>query len=282
MNERCKICIDPQCGGKMDCDCQGCNKKDCCPRVIRPTIRITRKCSQKCSHCCFSCGPDKTNHMTKETAETIAGFLYANEIVYANVMGGEFWLCKDWQKILGTLIAPLGVVRIVTNGDWAANSKKRTSVINFFKRQRGFRQCHIMISKDRWHTNVNVEHAALLCEKAGIQHRIQDKDDQNAIVPIGRSAFTYGFFSFFACHCHNPQHMYSPLIDETGKIYRCGFGAWDYTHVEEHLEGDFHCAFKEFGLKFNKVFIGNCARCIESYHSTLARENREQYRLTIS
>lgn len=268
MNDRCKICIDPKCDGRMDCDCATCDKQNCCPRVLRPTIRITRKCSQKCAHCCFSCGPDQTDHMTIATARTIAKFLKANDITYSNIMGGEFWLCRNWERVLGTLIEPLDMVRIVTNGDWAAKAESRHRVVEFFAYRP---KCWIMISKDRFHTNTNIDAAAEACIRAAIHCKIQDKDDKNAIVPVGRSAFDFGFYGTFSCYCHNPDKMYAPLIDETGTIFKCGFRIWDYAHVKDHLGGDFHCVFKEFGLKFNKIFVSNCARCSESYRMSILK-----------
>jgi len=200
--------------------------------------------------------------MTIATAKTIAKFLKANGITYANIMGGEFWLCRNWERVLGTLIWPLSMVRVVTNGDWAADVKNKDAVIKFFQ---DHPECHMVISKDRYHTNANTELAVALCDQAEILSRIQDKDDTDAIVPAGRSEFDYGFYSTFSCYCHNPDKMYAPLIDETGVIYKCGFGIWDYAHVTDHLSGDFHCVFKGFGLKFNKIFLSNCARCSEAY-----------------
>ena len=260
----------------MNCDCENCDKQDCCPRVLRPTIRITRKCTQKCGHCCFSCGPDKTDHMTIKTAKTIARFLKANSITYANIMGGEFFLCRNWERVLETLIEPLELVRIVTNGDWAEKAESRNRVVGFFAEHP---QCWFSISKDRWHANANVEAAAAVCINAEILCKIQDIDDKDAIVPVGRSAFDFGFYGSFSCYCHNPDKMYVPLIDETGTIFKCGFGVWDYAHVKDHLDGDFHCVFKEFGLKFNKILVANCARCSESYTRIATKD---QTRLTRS
>ena len=196
MNPRCKICIDPSCEGRMDCDCENCEKVSKCYRIIRPTIRITRKCTQSCEHCCFSCSPRATDHMTAEMAGTIAKFFKANDIFYANIMGGEFWLCEDWVSILGTLVGPLQLVRIVTNGDWAKDKKTSRAVVDFFETHP---VCHLAITKDHWHTN---------------------------------------------------------------------------TNIEDRLEGDFHCAFKKFGLLFNKTFIGSCRRCAQAFAKSKMRGNR--------
>ena len=270
MNERCKICIDPKCDGRMDCDCTNCKKASECYRIIRPTIRVTRKCTQNCEHCCFSCGPKATDHMTVETAETIAHFLKANDIFYANVMGGEFWMCEDWTRVLRALIEPLAIVRVVTSGDWAANQKTSRSVVNFFQKHPA---CHMAITNDHWHTNKHVERAAAICKEAGIEHKIQCDDSDDGIVPVGRGEWHYGPLSMFACYCHKPEHMYAPLIDERGEVYRCGFGVWDYTNVSDHLDGDFHNRFKEYGLRFQKVFIGSCRRCAQAFAESKMRSH---------
>jgi hypothetical protein len=265
MNPRCKICIDPKCDGRMDCNCSTCKKTSECYRVILPTVRITRKCTQSCAHCCFSCSPKAAGHMTVEIAETIARFFKANDIFYANVMGGEFWMCKDWVAVLEALIGPLGTVRVVTNGDWAKGKKTSRAVIDFFQ---AHPVCYMAITRDTWHTNTYVDQAAAACLEAGIDHRIQCEDDKEGVVPAGRGEWECGFWGTFGCYCHRPDHMYTPLIDEDGRVYRCGFGVWDYTNVGNHLEGNFHMAFKEFGLKFNSVFIGSCRNCVRAFETT--------------
>jgi hypothetical protein len=69
----------------------------------------------------------------------------------------------------------------------------------------------------------------------------------------------------FSCYCQNPKKQYDFLIDEVGKIYKCGFGVWDYADISEYLEGEFAPRFKEFNKLFYDQFISNCSRCIRSY-----------------
>lgn len=274
MNERCDICIDPRCDGRMDCDCAACAKRDCCYRVLRPTIRITRKCTQRCLHCCYSCSPQLTTHMTVEMARDVATFLRANRITtYANIMGGEFWLCPDWESVLHELLTPLSVSRLVTNGDWAKRRGVTNKVVAFVT---AHPQLYVSISKDRWHTNTYVKRAAEILHDAKVPYKLQGDDDDNSIVPVGRGEFHHGVYSFLQTWCSKPERMYEPFIDERGLIYRCGFGVWDYATVQKHLAGGFAACFKEFGLEFNKVFGTNCLRCSQAYARAKSKERRAE------
>ena len=273
MNERCKICIDPSCKGRMDCDCSTRPNKDCCYREIRPTIRITRKCTQSCKHCCFSCSPKESDHLTLDTAQKIALFLEANEITYANIMGGEFWLCENWESIIEALYKPLGLMRIVSNGDWAESPSTRETILSFAKEHP---KIYFSISEDRWHTNRNIGRAKNLLEREGTVCKIQKDDDNNSVVPVGRGEYNSGIYSMLTTYCSKPDRMYQPLIDEKGIIYKCGFGIWDYATIDEHLDGTFHKCFKEFGLKFNKIFVSNCSGCSNSYNRVLSGERKEK------
>ena len=66
------------------------------------------------------------------------------------------------------------------------------------------------------------------------------------LVPIGRAESSGGLYSMFGCYCQNPKHHYSFLIDEVGKIYKCGFGVWNYADIDDYIDGGFAPRFKEF------------------------------------
>ena len=66
--------------------------------------------------------------------------------------------------------------------------------------------------------------------------------------------------------CSNPEDQYSFLIDEVGKIYKCGFGVWDYADINDYQDGGFAHRFKEFNKKFYDIFISNCSSCISGYN----------------
>jgi len=269
MSSCCHICVDPSCGGKQNCNCDSCTKKDSCHRYagIKPTIRITRKCTQSCAHCCFECSPDVNGtEMTLETAQSINQFCQSNQITRAEVMGGEFFLHTHWEPILHILCQGLKHVRLVSNGDWAGNEALAQSVIGFLKEHP---QYHVGISKDRFHTNKHVDAATALLVSANIPFKIptaeQIKDD--SIVPVGRSQFEYTFYSSFGCYCSQPERRYSLLIDETGEMYKCGFGAWAYAQVHSFQKGGFAAKFKEFNTKFYNVFFSSCASCRRAENS---------------
>ena len=267
----CDFCIEEECGGgdrKGSCDCSTCDKRDLCPKVLRPTIRITTRCTQACSHCCFTCSPKRNEMMSVEMSRTIAQFLKANGIDTLNLMGGEIFCNPDWAEIVDILCEGCLHVRIVTNGDWVGT--------DFLDRLEAHREIlKIAISRDEWHTNTNIDAAAAECEAKGFNYKVTEDGEMttDSIVPAGRGDLYYGVYSSFGTYCTKPDRKYTFLIDEAGEIYKCGFGAWGYANVSEHLEGDFGARFKFFNQKFYKCFISNCAGCQRAYRRAL-HENR--------
>lgn len=266
----CDICLDKKCGGTETCNCETCASKDCCPKLMgpRPTIRITTKCTQSCGHCCWGSGPEKQDMMTVETSEKIGRFLKANEIKSVNLMGGEFFCNSDWFEIFSNIMNGLSNhARIVTNSDWAANEQLSAKVIEFAKRY----NVYFALSFDKWHTNKYVEEAKALLNTNNISYHLGerecDKEDtfDSPLVPVGRSSFSLGFYGTFGVYCHEEITKYAFLIDESGIIYKCPFGIWDYDEIDNFLEGGFISRFKEVNEKFYKHFISNCKRCIEAY-----------------
>jgi len=263
----CDICLEKKCtapGGVGNCET--CKKKDECPRKLRATIRMTLKCTQSCSHCCFECSPDKDTHMTVEMAEKTSRFLKNNEVFLINLMGGEIFCNPNWKEILDLLIPQVTITRIVSNGDWIEHEPE------FAKYLTKFENCYVSISKDEWHTMKNVDEALKVLKKCDIPTSVpKHKEEEFNIVPVGRGELTAygGFYSMFGCYCHNPENKYSFLIDEVGDIFKCGFGLWNYTDVEEYIDGGFSKRFKEFNTIFYDTFIPSCASCIRShsYHN---------------
>ena len=263
MIKPCDICLDKECkasGGVGSCNCETCAVKDCCPKRLQPTIRITLKCTQSCSHCCFSCSPTKDTHMSIETATKIAKFLKAHEVFSINLMGGEIICNPNWKQILDILIPSVEMARIVSNGDWVEHENEFAEYISKHN------NCYVAISKDQWHTNKNIEAAEQLLIKNDVICKISDiKQNESSLVPIGNAEYTSGVYSMFSCYCHNPEHQYAFLIDEKGDIFKCGFGVWDYAHIDDYQEGGFAERFKEFNKVFYNTFISSCAGCIRGY-----------------
>lgn len=260
--KRCDICITEECGGKRNCNCEECANRSKCPKNLHPTIRITNKCTQECSHCVFESSPRSKIMMTIDTAEEIAKFLKSNEIMYANVMGGEFFCNPGWYEILDCFLGVLGKMRLVTNGDWAENDNIGNKIKNLIENHKN--KLLIGISKDKWHTNKNVKKAEEFLLEINATYKIATPEEttDNSIVPIGRGQLHYSRYSFISTHCNsNPVHEYSFLIDEDGLIYKCGFGTWSYAKVQEYLDGGFSKRFKEFNQKFYNIFIPNCRSC---------------------
>ena len=266
---RCDICIDEKC--KKDksgeeiikkCNCNNCEHLKECPKFLHATIRITTKCTQECSHCCFSCSPTCNKMMTIDMAKQISTFLKSNEVLSINVMGGEFFCNPNWFDILSLFLEVVNHMRLVSNGDWVNDNDAKEKLLKLHSLYGN--KFHLSISNDRWHHNKNVNSAIKFLEENNIIYFVgtEENDDENVIVPIGRSEFSFGLYALFSCYCHNPQHEYSFLIDEDGTIYKCSFGVWDYANIEDYLNGGFAKRFKEFNQKFYKVFFTSCANCI--------------------
>lgn len=264
----CNICVDPTCGGKRNCNCNNCVKKDSCYRFagLKPTVRITRKCTQSCGHCCFECSPKATEMMTLEMSRKVNVFCTNNNIRQMEVMGGEFFCHPKWNEILHTLTDGIKKVRLVSNGDWAGSEVVAMKVISFLKTHSQF---HVGISRDQWHTNQYVDQALKYLQDANIPVRLPSPEEikEDSIVPIGNGELYFGFYSMLGNYCNKPERRYSFLIDEEGNIHKCGFGVWPYAKVEEYLDGGFDKRFKEFNDKFYGCFIMTCSQCrrAESY-----------------
>jgi hypothetical protein len=270
MSSRCDICIDPECKGKRSCHCKICDKQDYCHRFLAPTIRITTKCTQSCSHCCFSCSPKKTDFMFLQMAENINKFLINNSINYINVMGGEFFMHPDWFDIISTLCNGVEIIRLVTNGDWvksAERSRMKTLTERFL--------VIVALSKDRWHTNENVDAAKEFCSNNKIPYKVATEDQVTAesVVPVGNAQFEMNIYSMFMKYCGKPDRKYNFLIDEQGNIFKCSFGAWQYANVSEYLDGGFAKRFRAFNEVFYSSFVSSCKTCLRSWHR-VQREER--------
>ncbi len=172
MNDRCNICLEESCKNKENdvkpysCNCEGCSIKEKCNKILRPTIRMTTKCTQLCSHCCFECSPNRTDMMTIDIANDISIFLKNNNIINAQIMGGEFFCNPDYERIISILCKNLKRVRLVTNGDWAKNPSK---VIAMLKNND---KIYVGISVDDYHTNKYVNKAKQLSNMTLISKRL--------------------------------------------------------------------------------------------------------------
>lgn len=277
----CDLCIEQKCEKVGKCNCKTCKSKDCCPKYLglQVTIRITTKCTQSCSHCCYSSSPKSNDFMTVEMSEQIGLFLKNNPIYYINLMGGEIYCHPQYQQILKNLIPNVQIARIVSNGDWANDHPEFAEFISQFP------NAYVSISKDKYHTNKHIDKAKVLLESNGVSCKVADLEEKgtdqslgmHGNVPIGRSLFEYGFYSSFGCYCHNPEHEYSFLIDELGKIYKCGFGVWDYDNIDDYLNGGFAERFQEFSKKFYSIFIPNCASCIRASYNASEKTHRKSF-----
>ena len=134
------------------------------------------------------------------------------------------------------------------------------------------REMDISISNDRWHTNKYVEQVELFLKQNGFMYNIEQPHEAttDSLVPIGRAEWEYSIYKLMSCYCSNPTKMYSFIIDESGEIYKCPFGVWDYANVSEYLNGGFDEKFKEFNAKFYKLPIMSCGECIR----VASRNNR--------
>lgn len=263
---RCNICLEESCKGKYDCHCDSCDKITKCYRILRPTIRITNKCTQECSHCCFSSSPKSDLMMTVESAKNIAAFLENNNIQILNIMGGEFFCNPNWLEILDILIKSSSHSRLVTNGDWSVNESIKNDLRSLVERYKD--KVFISVSKDKWHTNKNVDKASEFLEEIGARFNVTKPNEMSgsSIVPVGRSFLSgYGIYSYMSTYCSNPMNRYSFLIDEVGDIYKGSFGVWRYSNVNDYINGGFDKRFKEFNKEFYKIFIPSCKSCYSIY-----------------
>ena len=210
--------------------------------------------------------------MTVETAKLIAQFLKNNFMFSITIMGGEVFCNPNWREILTLLIPAVSIVRIVSNGDWAEIEPEFASFLTQFN------NVYVSISKDKWHTNKHIELAEKLLNDNDVTVKVCDlinvSDDQ-ANVPIGRSAYEFTAYSAFSCYCHAPDKQYVFMIDEVGEIFKCGFGVWNYDNVENFQYGGFPERFRDLNERFYGIFVPNCKSCIRSYQNHLATEENE-------
>lgn len=216
-NNPCDICLDEKCGGKHTCNCSTCKMLADCPKFLRAVIRITNKCTQTCSHCCFKSSPKSNIMMNIEMAKDVATFIKSNKVCDLNVMGGEFFCNPYWYEILSILVDSTHSMRLVTNGDWVIDNEIADKVVEFINLNKP--KLKIAISKDKWHTNKNIEKAEEYIKQTGALYHVAlpSETTDSSIVPIGRSEFEYTpLYSFAGCYCHNPYEQYTFLIDENG------------------------------------------------------------------
>ena len=205
--------------------------------------------------------------MSVEQAEKIARFNRNNVVEMLNLMGGEFFCNPDWFEIFSILIPSVKMARIVTNGDWANDIRTRVklnTLASLFKDK-----IYICVSKDKWHTNRNVELADAYLEEIGVHHNVATEEEttNGSIVPVGRAWGEYigGIYDMFGCYCQNPKNQYSFMIDEEGNIYKCSFGVFCYANVDDYVEGGFRRRFKDVNTMFYKTFVPSCNTCYSSF-----------------
>lgn len=199
--------------------------------------------------------------MTLEKSREINLFCRTNGIVVCEVMGGEFFMNPKWAEIIPVLAAGMKRVRLISNGDWAGNKTLAEKVTKVLA---GLPQIHVGISRDKWHTNQFVDKACQYLKDAGIPFRTPKPEEvtDDTIVPVGRAQYDcFNMLSMFSTYCHNEEKKYNLLIDEEGRIYKCGFGTWHYANTCDYLKGGFDARFKEFNLKFYSAFVSNCSSC---------------------
>lgn len=279
MFKPCDICLEETCKGAHTCNCETCQVKDKCYRQLAATIRITNRCTQECSHCCFESSPKSNIMMSVEMAQNIAKFINTNGVQRLNLMGGEFFCNPDWFEIYSTLIdTNINHARLVTNGDWMNSEKTKTQIKELV--EKFGKKIYFCISKDKWHTNKNVDAAKEYLDSIGALSLIatEEQTKDESIVPVGRAHLQYisGIYDMMGCYCHNPENMYSFLIDEKGKIYKCGFGVLSYDTIDDYLEGGFRQRFKEANTKFYGQFISSCRSCY-NFILTQARDRIVEY-----
>lgn len=272
MNERCSICFDEDKRCNHICKGDDCPKAETCHRRIAPIVRITRKCTQSCRHCCFECSPEEKEMMTVETASKIRTFFEKNNIVSVNIMGGEFFCNPEWYDVCSELVnvKDLMYARITSNGDWAGSKKVADKVVKFCKK---YPKAYVALSKDKWHTNQHFDKAVEILEKNDIiviKGKGQN-NDEDSIVPIGNAKWEYNLYVSFSVYCHKPDCRYKMMIDETGELYKCPMGIWEFDNVDNFQGGGFSERFKEFYSAFYKAFFGNCKNCLRSYHYNMKK-----------
>lgn len=123
---------------------------------------------------------------------------------------------------------------------------------------------HISISNDKFHTNQYIIEANTFLNNYGFDYNIggTSQDTEDTLLPLGNAQDIYNLYSFGVCYCHNPQHQYSFMIDETGDIYKCSFGVLQYDNIQNFTSGGFAARFKEFNKKFYHIFLPSCTSCI--------------------
>ena len=159
--------------------------------------------------------------MSVEMSEKIATFFKNNLVENINLMGGEFFCNPNWFEIFFNLVREVNTARIVTNGDWVTNDTQKEKLTEFINQFRD--KIWFSISKDKWHTNKNVEGAAEFLSQVDVRFNVTKPEEATdaSIVPVGRSIYgSGGFYDFMGCYCQNPENMYSFLIDEDGNIYK--------------------------------------------------------------
>ena len=249
----CDYCYDGKCKGKLECD-----EKHTAWKLLKPTIRITTKCTQSCDHCCFSCSPDRNDMMTVEQARKVAEFLHKYDILYANVMGGEFFCNPDWKEIMSLLLKEIKMMRIVTNGDWVTRDDVKEGIKEFVNQDKS-KTIFFCVSADRWHNGKNIESAVTWLKENNIQGEA-GKMEERAVVPIGRGFLYSTFFSSLGCYCRHKDQRYSFLINENGDVYKCPFGLYRIFNVGM-TDKNFFEKFKKFNSALYDIFIPSCVTC---------------------
>jgi hypothetical protein len=123
--------------------------------------------------------------MNIEMAKDVATFIKSNKVCDLNVMGGEFFCNPYWYEILSILVDSTHSMRLVTNGDWVIDNEIADKVVEFINLNKN--KVRIAISKDKWHTNKNIEKAEEYIKQTGALYHVAlpSETTDSSIVPFG-------------------------------------------------------------------------------------------------
>lgn len=143
---------------------------------MRIGLLITQRCNAACTHCATSCGPDKTQSLTKaqiiqlmDDAAAIDRREADNDLEFS-ISGGEPFL--DFPMLVeivrhGALLG--GIVSCQTNAYWASNEQKAQHMLQTLK-EAGLRVLGVSISQfhDEFVRRARVERACRVARSLGI------------------------------------------------------------------------------------------------------------------
>lgn len=234
-------------------------------------VRVTNQCNQRCRHCCLRSGPECIGQMSLKMCEQINAWVPKRVVL--NIMGGEFTVLNNYQKMLKLLAKGRSHIRLVSNGFWSTTPFSTGQFLSTLEDLVQIcKRVDVSTGTDQWHQISTPKAYELLEDNEDIGIKIVSERELylEDIVPVGR-AWDNRIVQEPQNHTSCTK-MSNVTITEDGMISKCPYGYFPWKRFNETT---WHDAQKYvWDWRSEKLSEGmNCDKCMETVEISRRKDN---------